>query len=100
MIISSLNTSVFVLLVTERHYHEEASKRHAALLNSVSFATEQLLAMTDQDKNVIEVLRHLATEARVTRIYVLENRQNNNGSVHPILYEHWAENAVVDENCL
>ena len=100
MIGSSLNALVVGSLVTDRHYHEQASKRHAALLNSVSFATEQLLAMTDQDKNVIEVLRHLATEARVTRIYVLESRQNTNGSVYPIPYEHWAENAIVNEHYL
>jgi len=100
LIISSLNTLVVGSLVTDRDYHEETSKRHTALLNSVSFATEQLLAMTDQDKNVIEVLRHLAREARVTRIYVLENRQNTSGSVFPILYEHWAEDAVVDDHYL
>src|SRR5262249_7211907 len=88
VIVSSLNAIVMGSLVSQGHYHEGTTKRHAALLNSVSFATEQLLATNDQDKNVNEVLRHLATEAGVTRIYVVENRQNTNGS---IAYEHWSE---------
>src|SRR5262245_56167083 len=56
--------------------------------------------MPDQDKNVNEVLRHLAAEARVTRIYVLENRQGPNGPVCPIAYEHWAQGAAVDQHYL
>jgi PAS domain S-box-containing protein len=97
VIVSSLNTMLIGSLVSQGHYHEGTTKRHAALLNSVSFATEQLLAMTDQDKNVNEVLRHLATESGVTRIYVVENRQNTNGS---IAYEHWSEDAAVDQHYL
>src|SRR5262245_18068613 len=97
VIVSSLNTMVIGSLVSQGRSHEATTTRHAALLNSISFATEQLLAMTDQDKNVNEVLRHLATEAGVSRIYVVENRQSMNGS---IAYEHWSEDAAVDQHYL
>jgi PAS domain S-box-containing protein len=58
-----------------------------ALMDSVSFATEQLLGITDQEKNVTEVLQNLADEAHLDRVYVLENRQTTRDAGFPVLHE-------------
>ena len=87
IIVSALNGIVLGSLVTERDQQRTRIGDHAALLNSVSYVTEQLLGMTDREKNVNEVLRHLATEANVSRIYVLENRHDIDGAECPVLYE-------------
>jgi hypothetical protein len=100
VLVSSTISMIVGSLVAELHNQQQTTKRHAALLNSVSFATEQLLAMTDQDKNVNEVLHHLATEARVSHIFVLENRQGADGAAYEIAYEHWSAGAVADQHYL
>ena len=56
-----------------------------SLLNSVSFATEQLLGMT-VEKNVNECPCQLANDANVSRVYVLENRQTVSISTSVPLY--------------
>lgn len=85
------------LLVSERHQQRTTMVRQAALLNSVKFATEQLLGMTDREKNVNEVLRQLAREAKVSRIYVLENRYDASNVDRPVVYECWASPNLREE---
>src|SRR5262249_32440656 len=84
---SALNAIAIGSLVSDRNHERFARKREGALLNSVGFATEQLLGLKDRDKNVNEVLKQLAKEAEVSRIYVLENRQEAGRADYPIVYE-------------
>jgi len=86
-VLAGLNSGVLGLLVTEQRRHQHTMNHQAALIGSVSFATEQLLGMTDQEKNVQEVLRHLAAEAHLGRVYVLENRHHGRDTGFPVLYE-------------
>jgi PAS domain S-box-containing protein len=87
VIAAAANSSVLGLLVTEQRRHQGTMNHQAALMDSVGFATAQLLGMTDQEKNVTEVLQHLASEARLDRIYVLENRPGGRDAGFPALYE-------------
>jgi PAS domain S-box-containing protein len=95
VIASAVNALLLGSSVSSRYRQEGVTKRQAALLNSVSFATDQLLAMTDKEQNVSNVLEYLAAEANMTRTYVLENRPDLNSSTQP-LYEHWGSKTPVD----
>jgi PAS domain S-box-containing protein len=96
MIAAAANAMCLSAVVSERNQQRIALRRQAALLNSVSSTTEQLLGMTDRDKNVSEVLRQLAAEANVSRIYVLENRQDSSSSETPV-YQCSASASFDDE---
>lgn len=86
-ILAAANSSVLGLFVTEQRRYQGTMNHQAALIDSVSFATEHLLGMTDQEKNVNEVLEHLAREAHLDRVYVLENRGSTREASFPVLYE-------------
>jgi PAS domain S-box-containing protein len=87
IIAAAVNCMGVGLLASEGNQQRTTMSRQAALLNSVSFATEQLLGMTDREKNVNKVLRQLAAEANVSRIYVMEKRQDMSSSYYPVVYE-------------
>jgi PAS domain S-box-containing protein len=93
---AAVNALFLGFWVSQNRRQEAIAKRQAALLNSVSFATDQLLSMTDKEQNVNNVLEHLAVETGMTRTYVLENRPDLNFATQP-LYEHWSANTKVDE---
>src|SRR5262249_22441839 len=84
---AGMNSILIGRLSSEGKQRQRTISRQAAMMNSVSFATEQLLGMTDQEKSVNEVLRHLAMEADANRIYVMENRQDGSFDC-PVLYEY------------
>jgi PAS domain S-box-containing protein len=87
IVASAINGIVVGVLVSERNQQQTAMDRQAGLLNSVSFATEQLLGMRDQEKNVNDVLRQLAAESGASHIYVLENREEVDSAGYPVVYE-------------
>jgi PAS domain S-box-containing protein len=82
--------------VSNGHRILKTTGRQTALLHSVGFATDQLLAMTDRDQTVTAVLQNLAIEADMTRTYVLENRADTVSSAQP-LYEYWRSQEPLDE---
>jgi PAS domain S-box-containing protein len=81
--------------VSQSRDHQRTTKRQAVLLDSVSFATDELLATTDREQNVNNVLRNLAEQTGVMRVYILENRPDLGRSAQP-LYEHWRSESPLD----
>jgi PAS domain S-box-containing protein len=75
---------------------EKTARRQAGILNSVKFATDELLTMTDRDQTVHAVLQHLAADTEVARVYILENRTDLSTSAQPI-YKHWRVARPEDE---
>jgi PAS domain S-box-containing protein len=96
VIASAVNALALGSFVSKGHRMENTTRRQTALLNSVGFATDQLLAMTDREQTVTAVLQNLAIEADVRRTYVLENRSETPHSAQP-LYEYWRSDAPKDE---
>lgn len=96
VIAAGVNALALGAFVSKGHRMENTTRRQTALLNSVGFATDQLLAMTDREQTVTAVLQNLAIEADMTRTYVLENRSETSNSAQP-LYEYWRSQAPVDE---
>jgi PAS domain S-box-containing protein len=85
--IAAANALILGSSVTQGVLKDATVKRQSALLNSVRFASEGLLAVGDREETVKAVLQQLATEAGMARAYVLENRPDM-GSSQPI-YTHW-----------
>src|SRR4030095_1143632 len=85
--IAAANAPILGSAVTQSDLKEATVRRQSALLNSVRFASEGLLALGDREETVKAVLQQLATEAGMARVYVLENRPDL-GSAQPI-YTHW-----------
>ena len=96
VIASAVNALSLGSFVSNGRRLENTTRHHTALLNSVGFATDQLLAMTDREQTVTAVLQNLAIEAGVTRAYVLENRSETSNSAQP-LYEYWRTGSPKDE---
>src|SRR5262249_20383862 len=88
VIVSAMNALALGSTVSRSRRTDKTTQRQAALLNSVRFATDHLLAMTDRAQTVTAVLQNLAVEADMARSYVLENRAQAGGSTQP-LYEYW-----------
>ncbi|HZI51979.1 MAG TPA: histidine kinase dimerization/phosphoacceptor domain -containing protein [Terriglobia bacterium] len=97
VIASAVNALGLGSFVSHGHGLESTTRRQTALLNSVGFATDQLLAMTDREQTVSAVLQSLAQEAGMTRTYVLENRSETASAAQP-LYEYWRTGAPSDEH--
>ena len=90
VIVSAANVLILGSSVTHNFLREGTMQRQAALLNSVRFASDGLLAVADdREETVKAVLKHLATEAGMARTYVLENRREFGNSTAPI-YQHWS----------
>jgi PAS domain S-box-containing protein len=85
--IAAANALVLGSSITQSVLKDATVKRQSALLNSVRFASEGLLAVGDREETVKAVLQQLATEAGMARAYVLENRPDM-GTSQPI-YTHW-----------
>jgi PAS domain S-box-containing protein len=96
VIAASINALALGAFVSKGHRTENTTRRQTALLNSVGFATDQLLAMTDREQTVAAVLQNLANEADMTRTYVMENRAELASSAQP-LYQYWRSEAPKDE---
>jgi len=96
VIAASINALALGAFVSKGHRTEDTTRRQTALLNSVGFATDQLLAMTDREQTVAAVLQNLANEADMTRTYVMENRAELASSAQP-LYQYWRSEAPKDE---
>ena len=88
VIASAMNALVLGSTVSKGRRTEKTTERQSALLNSVGFATNQLLSMTDREQTVTAVLQNLAVEADMARTYVLENSPHS-GASKQRLYEHW-----------
>jgi len=97
VIAAAMNSLGLGAYVSRGHRIEKTTRRQTALLNSVGFATDQLLAMTDREQTVAAVLENLAHEAGATRTYVLENRSESSSSLQP-LYVYWRTQAPQDES--
>ena len=96
VIVAAVNALGLGAFVSNGHRMENTTRRQTALLNSVGFATDQLLAMTDREQTVTAVLRNLAVEADMTRTYVLENRSETANAAP--LYEYWRTEAPTDQH--
>ena len=89
VLVSAANALILGSSVTHNLSKEGTMQRQAALLNSVRFAADSLLAVADdREETVNAVLQHLAKEAGMARTYVLENRREFGGPTAPI-YKHW-----------
>ena len=88
VIASAMNALVLGSTVSKGRRTEKTTERQSALLNSVGFAANQLLSMTDREETVTAVLQNLAVEAEMARTYVLENSPHS-GASKQTLYEHW-----------
>ena len=67
VIASAMNALVLGSTVSKGRRTEKTTERQSALLNSVGFATDQLLSMTDREQTVTAVLQNLAVEADMAR---------------------------------
>jgi PAS domain S-box-containing protein len=95
IIVSAVNALTLGSSVSQGRREEKTTRRQAALLNSVSFATDQLLTTTDREQNVNTVLRNLADQAGMMRTYVVENRPDLGSSAQP-QYENWSSETPLD----
>ena len=96
VIASAMNALVLGSTVSKSQRTEKTTERQAALMNSVSFATDQLLSMTDREQTVTAVLKNLAAEADMARTYVLENPPHAGGTPQT-LYEYWQSASPLDD---
>jgi PAS domain S-box-containing protein len=94
VIASAMNALVLGSTVSKGRRTEKTTKRQSALLNSIGFATDQLLSMTDREQTVTAVLQNLAAEADMARTYVLENPHA--GGTAQTLYEYWRHPAPLN----
>lgn len=78
--------------ITERKRNEEELARYAAILSAVNFAAEQFLRASSWRDQINPVIARLGRATRVSRVYIFENRRDENGMLvwHQV-YEWVAE---------
>ena len=74
LLVSSLNGMLLGSAVTKGRLVDQARRYRDTVLNSVSFAADQLLGVENWEKGFNEVLRRLGEASNVSRLYFFESR--------------------------
>ena len=83
--------------ITERKLAEEGLWSREAILEAVTFTAAKLLRSFDWEKSVNEVLQHLGQATRVSRVYIFENRFNEEGTLFASQRFEWVAAGTVPQ---
>ena len=67
--------------ITERKKAEEALHRRESILKATAFAAERFLRAPDWEQNIQAVLARLGEAAGVSRVYIFENHEGEDGEL-------------------
>ena len=83
--------------ITARRRDERTIARRGAILEAVSYAAERLLRGTDWRGCMGEILERLGRAADVSRVYVFNNRQGDDATLHTSQLFEWAAEGVTPQ---
>lgn len=74
---------------TERERAEEVLRRRDTILEAVSYAAERFLRASDWEQDIKKVLERLGRAAKVSRVYIFENRAGEDGTLSTSQVYEW-----------
>ncbi|MBI5294992.1 MAG: PAS domain S-box protein [Chloroflexi bacterium] len=83
--------------ITERKLAEESLWSREAILEAVTFTATKLLHSFDWEKSADEVLQRLGQATGVSRVYIFENRFNEEGTLLTSQRFEWVAGGVIPQ---
>jgi PAS domain S-box-containing protein len=83
--------------ITERKQAEESLRRREAVLEAVSLAAERFLKTDFWEANLIDILGQLGQAMEVSRVYIFENHQGEDGTLLTSQRFEWVAPGIAPE---